>query len=70
MLRSRDQRRARKSRPLQKEQRGNGKRPERVKNFSTRSPTRQKGCDRDRADQREDEAVGLKTAEKSVKHVQ
>jgi hypothetical protein len=70
MLCSRDQSRARKPRPLQKEQRGNGKRPKRVKNFGTRSPTRQKGRGRDRANQCEDEAIELNMAEKLLEHLQ
>src|SRR5271156_237155 len=47
---------------------GHGKRPERVKNPGTRSLTRQESRDRDRADQREHKAVGLKTAEKLGRH--
>jgi len=68
MLRSRDQSRAGKPRSLQEEQGGDGKRPERVKNHGARSLTRQEGRDRDRADQREHKAVGLKTAEKLGRH--
>jgi len=68
MLRSRDQDGTRKPRSLQEKQGGDGKRPERVKNPGTRSLTRQEGRDRDRADQREHKAVGLKTAEKLGRH--
>jgi len=39
-------------------------------NFGTRSPTRQKGRGRDRADQCEDEAIGLNMAEKLLEHLQ
>ena len=68
VLRSRDQRGAGKPSPLQKEQGADGKGPERTKKPRTFPLTRNKGRHRDRADQREDKGVGLKTTEISHRH--